>query len=163
MPDSPQVTAPEFPHLSHHRTGPDQALALKSASKCFPVPAKAHLKCLIAQNKGKIGSQPRKVSPLVRVFSRLDSPMGFLSPKCAKKSGADAVPKALTLTQAHSGSAFSWLPGDRTVSGPAKPHLWLNPLLGVVPEPAHVMSRSPSPRSPNLITRASRNISPRLP
>jgi hypothetical protein len=75
------VAAPEFPHLSHHRIGLDQVPALKSASKRFPGPAKAHLKCLIAQNKGKIASQPRKVSPSVRVFSRLDSPMGFLSAK----------------------------------------------------------------------------------
>src|ERR1700759_1126493 len=113
--------------------------------------------------EAKITPLPRKVSPSVRVFSRLDSPMGFEGPKLGQKEGATTVPNVLTLSAAALRPRLRAPPGDPGRPGPAKPHLSENCILGVSPEPAHVLSRTRSPTSPNLITQPSRKTSPPLP
>jgi hypothetical protein len=111
----------------------------------------------------KIPPRSRKFSPSVRVFSRLGSPMGFSSPKKGQKSGFDTIPKALTSAPTGCPAEFSVLTGDSQRPGPAKSHLSSNPWFSAAPEPAHVLSRTRSPRPPNLITPTSRKTSPPLP
>lgn len=89
-------------HLPHLLTFPDSGSARLGGEpvKVAPQPICVPKKLTLSRQKHEIAVQiaftPRKVSPSVRVSSRLDSPMAFFGLKPAQKLASDAVPKALT-------------------------------------------------------------------
>lgn len=120
--------------------------------------------------QAKRPSQPRKISPSIRVFSCLRSPRVFSASKYGQNRGRAKVPKALTVAPVALDAALSssWalsgnqVPQSLTFGQTLLRRAFPNPLT-ICPGPAHRASRTSSLNIPVGSHLVSRKASPSQP